>query len=66
MTFDGGADITAIPTPAGSCHVLKSLVDSHPELLVSMVLAARHEWLAAAGQLDVLETRIKETTHAVA
>lgn len=38
-------DSTPIPTPHGSCHVLKSLVDSHPELLASMVIAniAEHE-----------------------
>ena len=35
----------AICTPSGSCHVVMNLVDTHRELLRSMVLAGRREWL---------------------
>lgn len=38
-------DRSSIVTPNGSAHILKSLVDTHPALLRSLVLAARDEWL---------------------
>ena len=39
-------DYMAIISPHASAHIPKSFVDDYPELLVSMVTAARAEWAA--------------------